>query len=418
MPNIRHVEAATVLLSLVPIAAAGAAFFGVRALRAHHAPASELEPASRPAVPVLQGALLPSNPPIVDGLRLSWSYVAATLPGMGGGDFYDAFYLDDGTLAVAIGDADGHGLTATVTMNVVRQAIRGSLIDGARPADALRRANRVLLRSEHPGIVTAFVGLIDPSTLQFRYASAGHPVPLLAIADETCSPLPGEGSGIALGVVPHHVTSEHVVTLPVDAVLALYTDGCLHAAPGSDGTSVLAEALVQARMLAPSKPAVVIDRAIFGEQERTDDATIITITPETQLAHLDVRLPAEGPSAALARTALRRYLVTTGLGERRCFDALVAAGEAVANAIEHAYDRRPNQTFVLRALCESDTCTIVVEDSGNWNEIEPVATRGRGIAMMRELCDVLEIDRSAAGTSVALNFHISSSVVDASLAIA
>ncbi|HEV8019673.1 MAG TPA: SpoIIE family protein phosphatase, partial [Candidatus Lustribacter sp.] len=338
-------EAATVLLMLVPIAVAVAVFFGIRAMRARHAPALEPAAPARPAVPVLQGALLPANPPIVDGLRLSWSYVAATLPGMGGGDFYDAFYLDDGTLAVAIGDADGHGLTATVTMNVVRQAIRGSLIDGAKPADALRRANRVLLRSEHPGVVTALVGLIDPSTLQFRYASAGHPEPLLAIADETCSPLPGEGSGIALGVVPHHVTSEHVVAIPVDAVLALYTDGCLHSGAGdAGGASVLAEALVQARMLAPSKPALIIDRAIFGEQERGDDATIITITPEAQLAHLDVRLPAEGASAALARTALRRYLATTGLGERRSFDALVAAGEAVANAIEHAYDRRPNQT--------------------------------------------------------------------------
>jgi anti-sigma regulatory factor (Ser/Thr protein kinase) len=378
----------------------------------------EPQAVARPAVPVLQGALLPSNPPVVDGLRLSWSYVAATLPGVGGGDFYDAFFLDDGTLAVAIGDATGHGLTAIVTMNTVRQAIRNALIDGARPADALRRANRVLLRSEHPGIVTAIVGIIDPATLQFRYAAAGHPAPLLATADETCTPLPGEGSGIALGVVPHHVTSEHTVSIPVDGVLALYTDGCVtmdH--DGTDGTQTLADALVQVRTLAPGKPAQTVDRAIFGGRERHDDATIITITPEAQLAHLDVRLPAELSSAALARTALRRFLAATPLGERRSFDAVVAAGEAVANAIEHAYDRRPNQSFVLRARYEEQTCTILVEDGGAWNEIEPLSTRGRGIAMMRELCDTLSIDRTPAGTSVALQFQIASNVADASLAV-
>ena len=375
---------------------------------------------ARPAVPVLQGALLPSSPPVVDGLRLSWSYVAATLPGIGGGDFYDAFFLDDGTLAVAIGDADGHGLTAIVTMNTVRQAIRSALIDGARPADALRRANRVLLRSEHPGIVTAIVGIIDPATLQFRYAAAGHPAPLLATADETCLPLPGEGSGIALGVVPHHVTSEHVVSIPVDGVLALYTDGCVtpdNPDADADGKQTLADALVQVRTLAPGKPAQTIDRAIFGGRERHDDATIITIAPESQLAHLDVRLPAELASAALARTALRRFLAATPLGERRSFDAVVAAGEAVANAIEHAYDRRPNQSFVLRARYEEQTCTILVEDAGTWNEIEPLSTRGRGIAMMRELCDALTIDRTPAGTSVALEFHLVSNVADASLAV-
>jgi anti-sigma regulatory factor (Ser/Thr protein kinase) len=374
-------------------------------------------PAPRPIVPLLQGALLPSLPPVVDGVRVSWSYVAATAPDAGGGDFYDAFYLDDGMLAVAIGDASGGGLTAIVAMNSVRQAIRSALIDGARPADTLRRANRVLLRSENPGLVTALVGVIDPATLQFRYASAGHPPPLLATAEGSCVVLPDDGSGIALGVVPHHVSSEHVVSLPVDALLALYTDGCVMVgSDGARGTQTLADALVEARTLAPSKPAITIDRAIFGRRDREDDATIVTIAPEPLLAHLDVRLPAEPASAALARTALRRFLATTPLGERRSFDAVVAAGEAVANAIEHAYDRRPNQTFVLRAHHEGPVCTILVEDSGAWNDVEPLTMRGRGVAMMRELCDTLEIDRTPAGTSVALGFHVTSNIADASLA--
>lgn len=369
-------------------------------------------------VAVLQGALLPTNPPVVDGLCLSWSYVPASGPA-GGGDFYDAFFLDDGSVAVAIGDAAGGGLTAIVTMNTVRQAIRSALIDGARPADALRRANRVLLRSEHPGIVTALVGIIDPATLQFRYASAGHPPPLLAAADGTCAPLPSEGSGTALGVEPHHVSGENVGAIPVDGLLALYTDGCVALDRGGiAGTQTLADALTEARILAPSKPAPAIDRAILARRERADDATIITIAPETQLAHLDVRLPAELASAGLARTAVRRFLASTPLDERRSFDAVVATGEAVANAIEHAYDRRPHQTFTVRGRFEERACTILVEDSGTWNEVEPLATRGRGIMMMRELCDALEIERTPAGTSVALTFEMGSNVADASLASA
>jgi anti-sigma regulatory factor (Ser/Thr protein kinase) len=174
---------------------------------------------------------------------------------------------------------------------------------------------------------------------------------------------------------------------------------------------------VEARLLAPSKPAIAIDRAIFGQRERPDDAAIMTISPEPLLAHLDVRLPAELTSAALARTALRRFLATTPLGERRSFDAVVAAGEAVANAIEHAYDRRPNQTFVLRAVWEHETCTILVEDGGAWNDIQPPMTRGRGIAMMRELCDTLEIDRTPNGTSVALGFQVAKNLADVSLVL-
>lgn len=368
-------------------------------------------------IPLLQSALLPSTPPVVDGLRVSWSYAPGTVPNSDGGDFYDAFFLDDGTLAVAIGDASGQGLTAIVAMNTVRQAIRGALIDGARPADALRRANRVLLRSENACIVTALVGIIDPATLQFRYAGAGHPFPLLATAEDVCTTLPGAGTGIALGVVPHHVTSEFNVAIPVDGLLAFYTDGCVTIdRDGIAGMEMLGEALVETRKLAPAKPAVTIDRAIFAQRSRNDDATIMTIMPEAQLAHLDVRLPAEPSSAPLARTALRRFLASTPLSERRAFDATVATGEAVANAIEHAYDRRPNQTFVLRARYEKDRCTILVEDNGTWHETEPMPARGHGIAMMRELTDQFEIDRSAAGTTVMLSFPTSAGVADASLA--
>jgi anti-sigma regulatory factor (Ser/Thr protein kinase) len=409
------VQLAPALLILIVLATVGAIVVVRRDAGSDRTESGDT--ASQPIVPLLQRVLLPSLPPVVDGLRLSWSYAPATAAEAAGGDFYDAFFLDDGTLAVAVGDASGQGLTAVVAMNTVHQAIRGALIDGARPADALRRANRMLVRSESAGIVTAFVGIIDPATLQFRYAGAGHAPPLLASANDVCETLPGAGSGIALGVVPHHVTSEYVVTIPVDGVLALYTDGCVTIdRNGIEGTQTLAAALVETRKLAPTKPALTIDRAIFGQRNRQDDATIVTITPEPTLAHLDVKLPADPASAPLARVALRRFLASTPLPERRAFDAVVAAGEAVANAIEHAYDRPANQSFVLRARYEAHRCTIIVEDNGTWHESVAVPTRGRGIAMMRELCDAVSIERSAAGTSVVLAFPTVSDIADISLA--
>jgi anti-sigma regulatory factor (Ser/Thr protein kinase) len=218
--------------------------------------------------------------------------------------------------------------------------------------------------------------------------------------------------------VPHHVTSEYAQVIPVDGMLALYTDGCVNVdRDGIGGAQTLADALVETRTLAPSKPAVTIDLAIFGQRERGDDATILTITPEPTLAHLEVRLPADPASAPLARTALRRFLSATPLGERRAFDALVAAGEAIANAIEHAYDRRPNQTFVLRARYENDRCTIFVEDFGSWHDSTPAGLRGRGIAMMHELCDACEISRTEAGTTVMLAFPVAGNIADVSLAL-
>jgi len=78
---------------------------------------------------------------------------------------------------VSVGDVMGSGLSAAVTMGGVRQALRGAAQILAGPSEILDAADRAL-RSEQPnGIVTAFVGILDPETLTLSYASAGHPPP-------------------------------------------------------------------------------------------------------------------------------------------------------------------------------------------------------------------------------------------------
>ena len=406
------------LVSVTLLALAGGAALAYLLIRRHASETQNVERMSphTASISVPLEALLPAEMPIVDGLRLCASYVPGT-PHVAGGDFHDAFFLDDARVVVAVGDAAGHGVRAVATMNVVRHAIRSACIDGARPVDALRRANRALLRSDVPAVVTALVGIVDPATLQFRYACAGHAPPLLASADGAFTVLPGTGTGIPLGVVPLHVASEQCVTLPVDGLLALYTDGCVDIDRDiENGTRTFGDALSQARILKPNKPATAIDRAIFGDRERADDATILTVTPEPTLAHVDVRLPAEGASTALARTALRRFFAATSLGERRTYDALIATGEAVSNAIEHAYEGRANSWFTIRARSEDDACIVFIEDAGVWRGEEP-EPRGRGITLMRQLSDDCQIERETRGTRVVLRFTLKPRIADVALRI-
>jgi anti-sigma regulatory factor (Ser/Thr protein kinase) len=402
------------LLALAACAALAYALISLRRVRADVDAAAEPRPAQMFSLSVPLSALLPGELPIVDGLRISASYVPGT-DSASGGDFYDAFFLDDDTVALVVGDASGHGIAAVTAMNVVRQAIRNAFFDGARPADVLRRANRVLLRSGSTAIVTAVAGILDPATLQLRYACAGHAPPILAGDDGEYLALPQPTSDLPLGAVPHHVTAELTVTLPVDGLLAFYTDGFVTMDGDVEaGTRAFGEALVDARTLRPTRAAVAIDRAIFGNRERPDDAAILTVAPEPTLEHVDVRLPAESASTALARSALRRFFAGTPLGERRTYDALVAVGEAVSNAIEHAYGGRPNQTFSLRARYEGASCIVVVEDTGSWrpDDDEP---NGRGVSMMRALSDDCSIERGANGTSVQLRFALAPRLADVAL---
>ena len=204
-------------------------------------------------------------------------------------------------------------------MNTVRQAIRGALIDGARPADALRRANRVLLRSDRPGVVTALVGIIDPATLQFRYAAAGHPAPLLAIRRR----IPAHrcrAKARALRWASFRTTSRaNTVSIPIDGVLALYTDGCADD-PGNPASKCWPKRLSEARTLAPSKPALTIDSALFGRarthrrrDHHHDHARSAARAPRRAAAGRTRRV------RALARTALRRFLAVDAAGRTAQF---------------------------------------------------------------------------------------------------
>jgi hypothetical protein len=60
----------------------------------------------------LQRAVPPASLPECDGFRLAARYLPVDRPSLVGGDWYDAFLLPDGSLALAVGDVVGHDLDA------------------------------------------------------------------------------------------------------------------------------------------------------------------------------------------------------------------------------------------------------------------------------------------------------------------
>jgi len=403
------------LVSLFVIAAAtAAALFDTRLRRERQSVSQlrELYARERRVAMTLQRALLPARLPTVNGIHFSSAYVPGTVDSDIGGDWFDAFVLDDGTVAISIGDAAGRGLSAAIAMNVARQALRTAAAGDTDPVDVLRRANKVLLASDSPSLVTAIFGIIDPIGLQFRYAIAGHPPPLLASADGEIVTLPGSGTGLPLGIFAEYSCEITEERLPAGAILALYTDGFIEYDRDLDaGFAALGEALVAQAMLPDLDPAAAIDQRIFGPRERHDDAAIMTITLQSTLAQIDAFFPARAPSAPLARTALRRFLNGCALGDERTFDVTLAAGEAVANAIEHAYlPSAIDPRFRLIATQDATHVVITVEDFGHWREPVETLERGRGIELMSGLASELRVEPTGTGTRVVLRFAFGSTL--------
>lgn len=175
----------------------------------------------------LQRSLLPSAPNI-SGLDIAVRYVPADHLANVGGDLYDVFSLDEDHLVIVIGDVCGHGVEAASIMAMTEYTIRGFLIHGMPPDEALEHANRTLCQytDDSPAFVTAFLGVLDIPNRTLKYANAGHHMPLALGGGSRTMALNG---GLPLGVEESTEYMIHTMDLKDASGLLLYTDGLVEA---------------------------------------------------------------------------------------------------------------------------------------------------------------------------------------------
>jgi serine phosphatase RsbU (regulator of sigma subunit)/anti-sigma regulatory factor (Ser/Thr protein kinase)/transcriptional regulator with GAF, ATPase, and Fis domain len=329
-------------------------------------------------------------------------YQAASRPLQVGGDWYDIVDLDDGRIALIVGDCVGHGLAAATVMGQLRSACRALLLDNPSPHAALAGLDRFAARLPGAQCTTAVCAVLDPATGELVYSSAGHPPPILVYADGTTETL-DDGHTIPLGLRPDRPRPEARITVPGRATLLLYTDGLVERR-GSALDHGIAEAstLVQdGRDTGLDSLADQIMSRLAPSGGYQDDVVLLLYRHP---APLEMDFPAHVSQLAPTRAALRSWLTRTQVHHEQAHDVLVAAGEAVANAIEHGHRDSPEGMVSLRATAMVDQVQLTVADTGSWKPPEPVKNshRGRGITLMRALMQEITIHPEAAGTTVHL----------------
>jgi len=146
-----------------------------------------------------------------------------------GGDFYDFFHLDDGTIAVVVADVSGKGVPAAFYMAVVRTLFRAAAQNQRDPAGCLTEVNRLLIGHNIPGMfVTAFFGILNPKTWHFRFANAGHLPPYLVRQNGDVVAVEN-GGGVVLGFEHGVDYQQDSLTLAPGDGLFMYTDGLTEA---------------------------------------------------------------------------------------------------------------------------------------------------------------------------------------------
>ncbi|WP_233211188.1 SpoIIE family protein phosphatase [Mycobacterium sp. shizuoka-1] len=176
---------------------------------------------------VLQAAVLPTSPGLIDGVDVGVSYEPADVVQGLGGDWYDALELPHGRMYLAVGDVVGHGLPAVEDMAQLRSAGRALALQGLAPAQLLGSLNTFTRLASNGKFATMGVAVLDPESGTLAYGAAGHPPPLLRrSATGTVIRLAG-AHGPVLGPVERASYSEGTVEVGEGDILVMYTDGLI-----------------------------------------------------------------------------------------------------------------------------------------------------------------------------------------------
>jgi serine phosphatase RsbU (regulator of sigma subunit)/DNA-binding NarL/FixJ family response regulator len=255
--------------------------------QAHQKVARELAMAGQ-----IQASFLPSELPRLPG----WQLAATLEPAREtSGDFYDIIPLPNQHLGILMADVADKGIGPALYMALSRTLIRTYAAEYlTRPDLVLSATNRRMLADAHAGLfVTAFYGILDPTTGDLTYSNAGHNPPLLLSAQnrETAHSL--SKTGMALGAVEDASWETRKTRIEPDDVLILYTDGITDAQDdegefyGSERLHQFVQSTVPRRVSHRNLALVLQDsllsevREFMGDTQQYDDMTLMVLVRES-----------------------------------------------------------------------------------------------------------------------------------------
>jgi serine phosphatase RsbU (regulator of sigma subunit)/anti-sigma regulatory factor (Ser/Thr protein kinase) len=357
---------------------------------------------------LLQRSMLPEHLPELETFRIAARYDVGMDGNAAGGDFYDAFRLTDGRLAMVLGDVAGHDVRAAAVMGQVRAALRALALTDPAPPGVLAGLDRLVgslgAESRNEEIfVTVVYGVLDPAEGTITLASAGHPPPVLRRAGVAGGSATAElvkvPPGAPLGLGGRWQTGQLQLE-PGDSIL-MFSDGVVERRghPLSEGLDALVAVAAAAASGDPRNLCSLATAAVPGTTD--DDVAVLAVERAVALSRsATMMVPAEPTGPSRVRQWMTTRLRDWSVPEPVIGAAILCTSELTTNALLHA--GTPAQVHID---LNAERLLVSVADTGTRGTVirahaDTMSSRGRGLGLIEDLSDSWGTDPTVRGTTV------------------
>lgn len=380
---------------------------------------------------IVQRGMMPSTLPNAQNMDLASVYIPAD---MVGGDFYDVLITRKRKIALLIFDVSGHGVAAALVGAMCKMLFTNYIEQDLSPAEVFKRVNTDISNKLSSGhYLTAFLGIIDPSSNTMTYSRGGHTAPLL-FRHRTGEVIELEGSSMFIGhpALKENATYfEDSITLFWHDKLVLYTDGLTEATDPDENMYGIERLIEKTKASGHLNPDLFVKRVIADNEEfrkaqtLEDDLTLLCIRIGCSQSIIEESgFSVEDSPGVLVMSDIKeiepnasvilRELDKSGLPAKMFFSAHMCIHEMLDNALRHGNKLDPGKKVFLLYKVTMDKFTISVVDQGegfNFKKLpdphlpeNTIKDHGRGLYLVMQYMDEVEFNEK--GNRIKVIKHI------------
>ncbi len=330
-----------------------------------------------------------------------------------GGDWYDYFLSGEDQLEIVIGDVSDKGVPAAMLMSKTVSSIRAAARSSQAPAAILSQANAEFSKNNDTCMfATIFYGILNLSTGELEWASAGHNPPVLLKAGGEAQFLKPRTS-LPIGLSASSCYETSTLRLEPGDTLVLYTDGVTEAFDPAQrlfGDERLMETVGSS---IPAVP-IVINQDILtavsdfaNGADQSDDITLLTLRfGNFKMSNRQTFTSTTAATAGLKRVRLDLVDFLGGhLSDSHMIDnAATITAEVLDNLREHT---PTDGAFAVHAeICDGGLVLKFVDEGPAFDPLKMPPSGiekeigGHGLQIVRALATNLSYERSARGENI------------------